>query len=33
MAARMLLEQINDGSAPLDDVILDHKLIIRDSAP
>ncbi len=33
MAARMLLEQINDGSAPFDDVILDHKLIVRDSAP
>ncbi len=33
MAARMLLEQINDGNAPSDDVILDHKLIIRDSAP
>ncbi len=33
MAARMLLEQIDDSSAPFDDVILDHKLIIRDSAP
>lgn len=33
MAAHMLLEQIANGDSPRDDVILEHKLIIRDSAP
>lgn len=33
MAARMLLEQIAEDSTDHDDVILEHKLIIRDSAP
>lgn len=33
MAARMLLEEIADSNMKRDDVILEHKLIIRDSAP
>lgn len=33
MAAQMLLEQISEGNVKRDDVILEHKLIIRDSAP
>jgi DNA-binding LacI/PurR family transcriptional regulator len=33
MAARMLLDQITKNNTRHDDVMLEHKLIIRDSAP
>lgn len=32
-AARLLLERIEDSSIVQDDVILEHKLVVRDSAP
>ncbi len=33
LAARMLLQRMENGNSPVEDVILQHKLIIRDSAP
>jgi DNA-binding LacI/PurR family transcriptional regulator len=33
MAARMLLERIENSEIQQEDVILEHKLIVRDSAP